>query len=160
MNEINSAKVKSNPAMYSQAIEHGGLLFVSGQVPRDQETGQFVTGNFEAEVRSALDNAQAIVEQAGASLADVCKVTAYLEDPNLFDVFNRVYLEYFFARPLPARTTIAARLIRPEVRFEIDLIAALPEPASNRARRDRLGRQRLSRGEKAPRRSTEGVAGS
>ena len=126
MREINSAKVKSNASMYSQAIAHGGFLFVSGQVPRDQETGDFVTGDFEAEVRSALDNARAIVEEAGASLADVCKVTAYLEDVTLFDAFNRVYADYFSARPLPARTTVAAQLVRSEVRFELDLIVAIP----------------------------------
>jgi len=126
MREIRSQKVKSNAAMYSQAIEHGGFLFVSGQVPRDEETGAFVTGDFKAEVRMAMENVKAILEEAGASFASVCRTTVYLRETDLFDVFNRVYLEYFNERPLPARTTVAARLIRPEVRFEIDLIVALP----------------------------------
>lgn len=131
MREITSPEIKPTPSMYSQAIAHGGFLFVSGQVPRDHRTGSFVTGDFASEVRCALENAHAILKEAGASLADVCKVTAYLKEPSLFDTFNDVYSEYFSARPLPARTTIAVSFMRPEVRFEVELMAAIPESDDN-----------------------------
>jgi 2-iminobutanoate/2-iminopropanoate deaminase len=126
MQAVTSAKVKSNPELYSQAIVHGDVVYVSGQVPKSPETGEFVTDDFPREVRCALENTAAVLAAAGATFRDVLRVTVYLSDLALFDEFNAVYVEAFSHRPLPARTTIGAKLVRPELRVELDVIAAVP----------------------------------
>jgi 2-iminobutanoate/2-iminopropanoate deaminase len=111
------------PSLLSQAVRVGDLLFISGQVPRHPD-GTLVSGDFEAEVRRTLDNIKAVVEAAGGHVGDVCKITAYLVSPDLFETFNKVYLTYF-TPPMPARTTVICQLPKPFLRVEIDAIAAL-----------------------------------
>ena len=107
---------------YSQGVVAGKLLFVAGQIPKDARTGQ-IPEDFKAQVEQCLRNVQAIVTAAGASLADIVKVNAYLKDLGQFKAFNEVY-EKFFQAPYPARTTVGADLLG--VAVEIDAIAALP----------------------------------
>lgn len=107
---------------YSQGVVGGRMLFVAGQTPKDPRTGQ-IPGDFKAQVEQCLRNIQAIVEAAGATLADVVKVNAYLKDLSTFKAFNEVY-ERVFQAPYPARTTVGADL--PGIAVEIDAIAALP----------------------------------
>ena len=123
MEPVQSGAAWGLPSLLSQAMRVGDLLFISGQVPR-YPNGELVTGDFEAEVRRTLDNIKAVVETAGGSLRDICKITAYLVSPDLFEAFNRVYLTYFTA-PLPARTTVVCQLPKPFLRVEIDAIASL-----------------------------------
>jgi 2-iminobutanoate/2-iminopropanoate deaminase len=108
---------------YSHALVAAGLVFVSGQVPREPLTG-LVPEGIEAQTRLALKNVESILQAAGASMKDVVKVTAHLADLALFDEFNRTYSE-FFIQPFPARTTVGSQLRG--VLVELDVIAVLAD---------------------------------
>jgi 2-iminobutanoate/2-iminopropanoate deaminase len=102
------------------------VLYLSGQVPVDPETGSLVRGTIEDETETVLNNIRNIVEEAGARLDDVIRVTCYLADLADFDRFNHVY-EAFFSKSPPARTTFQAGRLPFDVQVEIDAIVALPE---------------------------------
>lgn len=109
---------------YSQAVEAGGFLFVSGQIPLDPATGSLVAGDIQAQTRRVFDNLGAILAAAGRSFDDVVKTTVYLADMSEFGAMNEVYGTYF-TQPAPARATIQAGRLPKDVRVEIDLIAQL-----------------------------------
>lgn len=97
-------------------------MFASGQIPIDPKTGELVQSGIEAETRQVLENLKAVLEAAGATLADVVKVTAYLTDMNEFAAFNAVYVSYFRDEP-PARATVAVAALPRGVRVELDATA-------------------------------------
>lgn len=106
---------------YSHAIVcQGPLVFVAGQGPTNPQTGQAPEGFREAAIQT-LTNVKVIVEAAGATMADVVKVNAYLKDMANFPVFNEVY-KSFFSEPYPARTTVQSSMNIP---IEVDCIAVL-----------------------------------
>lgn len=108
---------------YSQGvITSGRTLYIAGQGPADPVTGQIPEG-IEAQITRCLENIKAIVEAAGASMADVIKVNAYLKDMAHFSIYNEIYRRYF-PEPYPARTTVQSDL--PGFLIEIDAIVALP----------------------------------
>ena len=109
---------------YSQAVRSGSLLFVAGQGALDPRTGQVARESVQTETRQVLENIKAILEAAGASLAQVVKTTCYLADIDDFQAFNAVYAEYFPNDP-PARTTIQAGKLPLNLRVEVEAIAAL-----------------------------------
>ena len=109
---------------YSQATVHGGLVFVSGQIPLDPATGQTVAGSIEAQTRRVLENLRAVLEAAGSSLGAVVRTTVYLKDMAEFPAMNAVYGEFFSENP-PARSTVEVARLPRDVRVEIDAIAAL-----------------------------------
>ena len=92
---------------YSQAVIYGDLIFISAQIPTNPQTGQAETGDVKAQTRRILTNVAAILEDAGASLANMVKVTVILRDRSLFADFNEAYAEFFKENP-PARTPIFA----------------------------------------------------
>jgi 2-iminobutanoate/2-iminopropanoate deaminase len=108
---------------YSQAIRAGTLLFVSGQIPLDPETGAMVEGDIAAQTHRVFKNLAAILEEAGASLDHVVRTTVYLADMNDFAVVNEVYGTYFTS-PAPARATVQAARLPKDARVEIDVIAS------------------------------------
>jgi 2-iminobutanoate/2-iminopropanoate deaminase len=109
---------------YSQGtVGSGRLLFVAGQTPKDPKTGQ-MPQEFRAQVERCLENVKAIVEVAGATMADVVRTNVYLSDLANFAAFNEIYARYF-PQPSPARTTVGAVLPGGNVQVEIDAIAAL-----------------------------------
>ncbi len=111
---------------YSQGIVTSGrLLFVAGQTPKDPKTGT-LPQDFRAQAERTLQNVKAIVEAAGAGMADVVKVNAYLADMGNFPAFNEVYAK-FFSPPYPARTTVGATLPGGNVQVEIDVVVSLPK---------------------------------
>jgi len=110
---------------YSHAVKAGNLLFVSGQGPMARDGSGPVRGTFEEEARRTLDNLQAIIEDAGATLMDVVKTTVFLADMGQFKVFNAIYSEYFPSEP-PARTCIQAGRLPADIQVEIEAIALLP----------------------------------
>jgi len=124
MKEIQTDSAWGLRSLLSQAVRAGDTLYISGQVPRHAD-GSLVSGDFEAEVRRVFDNITAVVVAAGGSLRNVCKVTAYLAAPELFEQFNAVYLTYFDYEPRPARTTVCCQLPKPFLRVEVDAIAWL-----------------------------------
>jgi 2-iminobutanoate/2-iminopropanoate deaminase len=110
---------------YSQAVIYNGLMYISGQIPIDTVTGLMVRGTIEEETETVLNNLKSIVEEAGAGMADVLKVTCYLDDLEDFARFNSVYEKYFSVTP-PARTTFQAGKLPLDVQVEVDAIVALP----------------------------------
>lgn len=115
--------VNSTPgAKYTPAVVAAGLVFTSGQVGEDPGTGN-VPPEFEDEVRLALDNLEAVLAAAGSDLSRLVKVTCYLADVDLADVFNRNYVQRV-PEPRPARATVQARLL-PPYRIELDCVASV-----------------------------------
>ena len=109
---------------YSQAIRAGSLLFVSGQIPIDPESGAMVEGDIAVQTHRVLRNLAAILQAAGSSLDRVVRTTVYLADMGDFAAMNDVYGTYFTA-PAPARATIQAARLPKDARVEIDLIAEI-----------------------------------
>lgn len=107
---------------YSQAVKAGNMVFLAGQVPFTP-AGELVGGSFDEQARQAFDNLRAVAQAAGGSLADAVRVGVYLRDLGNFARMNEIYVEYFAASPLPARTTIPAAL--PGFEIEIDAVLAL-----------------------------------
>ncbi len=123
--QITSSKGAPPVGPYSHAIACSGtLVYVSGQGPLNPETGKMAT-DFGAAVEQTLNNVKAIVEAAGASMADVVKVNAYLADMGNFAVFNEVYAR-FFPAPHPARTTVQCQLPM-GIPVEVECMVVLPE---------------------------------
>lgn len=106
---------------YSRAIQAGDFLFVSGQVPRDLESGKLLGDDVEGQTESVLENVRRILESAGSTLDDIVSVTAYLSDIGQWDRFDAVYRKVL-RPPYPTRTTIQAAL-HGGVLVEITVIA-------------------------------------
>jgi len=106
---------------YSQAIQFGNLLFVSGQVPLDPGTGNLVAGDIEAQTRQVMENLKAIVAVAGMTLADALKATCFLKNMGDFAKFNGIYAGYFGDTP-PARETVEVARLPRDVLVEVSLI--------------------------------------
>jgi len=108
---------------YSQAVRAGGWLYISGQIPIDPQTGEFVNGPFELQARTALENLTRILEAGGSSLDRVIKVTIFLKDMDRFEQFNAIYTQYF-GESRPARSCIAADRLPKDAPLEIEAVAA------------------------------------
>lgn len=108
---------------YAQAVEAGGLLFVSGQIPLEPSTGEMVQGGIDVQTARVLDNLQAILMAAGSSLQDVVKTTVYLKEMGDFARVNEVYARYF-PEDCPARVCVAVSDLPKGALVEIDVIAA------------------------------------
>jgi 2-iminobutanoate/2-iminopropanoate deaminase len=111
---------------YSQAIKAGGFVFVSGQIPIDPQTGQFVAGGIAEQTERVLKNLAAVLEAAGSGLNQVVKTTVFLADMKEFSGMNEVYAT-FFPEPPPARATVAAAGLPREARVEIEAVALVSE---------------------------------
>jgi 2-iminobutanoate/2-iminopropanoate deaminase len=107
---------------YSQAIRSGNLVFLSGQIPLDPQTGNIVEGDAAVQTARVLQNLSAILEAAGSSLGQVLKTTVYLRDLADFAMMNEVYARFFDDTP-PARATVEVARLPRNVSVEIDLIA-------------------------------------
>lgn len=109
---------------YSQAIQTGGLLFISGQIPVDPATGEVVNGDVAAQTRQAIKNIVAILQNQGIGLENVVKATVFLTDMNDFPIVNQVYGEYF-PQAAPARSCVQVARLPKDVSVEIETIACL-----------------------------------
>jgi 2-iminobutanoate/2-iminopropanoate deaminase len=107
---------------YSQAVKINGLVFASGQIPTDPETGQFVPGGIAEQTEQVLKNLAAVLEAADSGLNRVVKTTVFLLDMNEFEAMNEVYGKFFKNEP-PARATVEAARLPRDARVEIDAIA-------------------------------------
>ena len=126
MKELRSDAAPAPVGPYSQAVVHEGWIFLSGQIPLDPATGKLVPGGIEEQARRVLENLRAVLESAGASLADVVRTTIYLVDLAAFPRVNAVYAEHFRSQPLPARSTVQVAALPLGAAVEIDAIAVLP----------------------------------
>ena len=111
---------------YSHAVRAGGLLFCSGQVALDAETGALVGGDVAAQTEKVFANVRAVLAAAGLTLADVAKTTVYLRTMNDFAAMNAVYAEAF-GEHRPARSTVAVAGLPVGARVEIEVTALLAE---------------------------------
>jgi len=111
---------------YSQAISldtgHGKLIFASGQIPLDPETGELVEGTVGVQTAAVMRNLGAVLEAAGSGFDRLLKVTIFLADMEDFGVVNEVYGQ-FVVDPLPARATVEVSRLPRDVRVEIEAIA-------------------------------------
>jgi 2-iminobutanoate/2-iminopropanoate deaminase len=107
---------------YAQAIEAGGFLFCSGQIPLDPETGAIVgSGDVELQTKQVMKNISAVLTEAGAKFNDVVKTTIFLKDMGDFPKVNPIYGEHFTA-PFPARSTVEVARLPKDVLVEIEVI--------------------------------------
>ncbi|MBX3027476.1 RidA family protein [bacterium] len=110
---------------YSQAVEHGGVVYCSGQIALDPASGQLVAGGTAVEAERALENLQAVLAAAGCTFADVVRVTIFLVDLADFATVNEIYGRYVRA-PYPARVTVGVAALPRGARVEIDALAVKP----------------------------------
>ncbi|MCW5835912.1 MAG: RidA family protein [Labilithrix sp.] len=122
MKPVNSLSAPAAIGPYSQAIDAGDFVFLSGQVPIDPKTGELVQGDIAAQTERVLDNLGAVLEAAGCSFADVVKTTIYLMDLGDFQTLNATYAKRFTSAP-PARATVQVSALPKGARVEIDAIA-------------------------------------
>jgi 2-iminobutanoate/2-iminopropanoate deaminase len=121
---IASANAPAAIGPYSQAVQLGGLLFTSGQIPLTPQ-GELVQGGIEEQTHQVFRNLQAVLAEAGASLSDVVKATVFLKDMEQFAALNAIYAAYF-GEHKPARSTVEVARLPKDVLVEIELIAAIP----------------------------------
>ena len=107
---------------YSQAIQVGNLIYTSGQIPIDPATGQLVEGGIKEQTRQSLSNIQAILQEAGLTMASVVKTTVFMADMADFAEMNSVYAE-FFTEPYPARSAVAVKTLPKNALVEIEVVA-------------------------------------
>ena len=108
---------------YSQAIEVNGMLFISGQIPINPETGNIVEGGIYEQTEQVMKNLEGILTEAGYTFDNVVKSTCLLSDMATFAALNEVYGKRFTQNP-PARAAFAVRTLPKEVLVEIEMIAA------------------------------------
>ncbi|HEY8638153.1 MAG TPA: RidA family protein [Solirubrobacteraceae bacterium] len=108
---------------YSQGIVSNGLLFCSGQIPVDPQTGELVGGGTGDQLRRCLDNLSAVCAEAGAELADAVRITVYLTDMGAFAEVNEAYATYF-GDPPPARVAIGVAALPKGAQVEVDAVVA------------------------------------
>ena len=109
---------------YSQAVQVGNFLFLSGQVPIDPATGSVVEGGIQEQARQSLTNLKAILNEAGTNMGAVVKTTVFLKSMDDFAAMNEVYAQ-FFQQPYPARSAVQVAKLPKDVLVEIEAIAAL-----------------------------------
>jgi 2-iminobutanoate/2-iminopropanoate deaminase len=107
---------------YSQAVEAGGFVFVSGQISIDPKTGNVVQDDVKLQARRVMENAKAILAAAGLEFSSVVKTTIYLKSMSDFGTVNEVYGGYFPSDP-PARATVEVSRLPKDVAVEMDFIA-------------------------------------
>lgn len=120
---IFSDKAPAAIGPYSQAIEANGMIFVSGQLPVDAKTGEFVPGGVLEQARQSLENIKHILTEAGLTMADIVKTTVFLSDMSLFAEMNAVYATYFEGA-FPARSAVAVKALPKGALVEIECIVA------------------------------------
>lgn len=121
---INTTKAPAPIGPYSQAVQAGNLLFISGQVAINPATGNVEAGDVAAETQLVMKNLEAILQEAGTSFTSVVKTTIFLSDMSLFGAVNEVYGQ-FFTGTYPARETVAVKGLPKNVNVEISMIASL-----------------------------------
>ncbi len=111
---------------YSSAVVHNGLIYVSGQLPRDAVTGKVETGSIEAQTELALRNVEAILHAAGSDLDHVLQFTIYVSEMDLWDAVNAVYAR-ILGDHKPARAIVPVKDLHFDTKIEIQAIAAVKE---------------------------------
>ena len=122
MKAISTSKAPAAIGPYSQAIQVGQLVYTSGQLPINPETGAFPEGGIKEQTRQSLTNVKAILKEVGLSMNHVVKTTVFMADMNDFAEMNSVYSE-FFTEPYPARSAVAVKTLPKGALVEIEVVA-------------------------------------
>jgi 2-iminobutanoate/2-iminopropanoate deaminase len=125
--KISTEKAPKAIGPYSQAISSGNLLFLSGQIPIDPNTGKLVEGTIQDQTHRTMKNLKAVLEAAGTDFSHVVKTNIYLKDLANFKLVNEVYGSYFTDNMAPARATVQVSGLPLGAEIEIDMIAVLVE---------------------------------
>ena len=124
MKKITTSKAPAPGGHYSQAILHNGLIYVSGQLPIEPQTGEKILDSIEAQTEQVMKNLKAILEAAGSSLSQVIKTTIYIADIHLWDRVNHVYASYF-GEHRPARSVVPTRSLHHGFLIEMEAMAVI-----------------------------------
>jgi 2-iminobutanoate/2-iminopropanoate deaminase len=121
---IFSEKAPAAIGPYSQAVQKGNTIYVSGQLPVNPETGKFPSDCIEDQTRQSLLNVREILKEAGATMEDVVKTTVFLQDIGDFTAMNNIYAEFFKAE-CPARAAFQVAALPMGARVEIEVVAVV-----------------------------------
>jgi 2-iminobutanoate/2-iminopropanoate deaminase len=121
---IQTEKAPKAIGPYSQAIQAGNFLFLSGQIPLDPKTGELVKGDIRQQTKQVLENIKGVLESQKLGMEDVVKVTIFLKDIGNFNQVNEVYATYFPSSP-PARSTVEVAKLPRDADIEIEAIAII-----------------------------------
>ena len=121
---ISTNKAPAAIGPYSQAIQWGDIVFISGQVAFIPSTGELNNNTFESEVNQVIDNLDAICKEAGGSLDNILKLSIFLTDLSNFDAVNDL-MKQRFSEPFPARSTIEVSRLPKDVNIEMDAILSI-----------------------------------
>ncbi|MGV4535593.1 RidA family protein [Ornithobacterium rhinotracheale] len=124
MKKVNTTNAPAAIGPYAQAVEHNGILFVSGQIPINPENGELLQG-IEVETQQVMKNLQAILAEANTDFSKVIKATIFLKDLNDFATVNEIYGSYFSEGNYPARECVQVAKLPKDVSVEISVIAAV-----------------------------------
>jgi reactive intermediate/imine deaminase len=122
--EIYTPTAPAPIGVYSQAIQTGNMVYISGQIPLDPKTGEMVQGDFSAQVNQALMNLSEITKAAGGDVDNIVKLTVYLTDLSNFSLVNDAMKTYFHA-PYPARAAIEIKALPKNAPVEIEAVMML-----------------------------------
>jgi 2-iminobutanoate/2-iminopropanoate deaminase len=120
---ISTNKAPAAIGPYSQAVETGGLLFISGQLPIDPATGLMAPAEIKAQTEAVIKNLEGILKSEGLGLENIVKTTVFMADLGQFAQMNEVYAKFFAANP-PARATVEVKALPKAALVEIEAVAA------------------------------------
>jgi len=123
-NTIHTDKAPQAIGTYSQAVNHNGLVFISGQIPLIPETMEMISTDIDGQIRRVFENLSAICTAAGGSLDDIVKLTVFLTDMGNFSQVNTI-MEQYFSAPYPARAAVGVSELPKGAEVEMDAILAL-----------------------------------
>ena len=109
---------------YSQGIKYGNLVFTSGQIPLNPETGELINGDFKSEISQVLTNLNAVLKSGGSSLKKAIKLTVFLTDLSYFPQVNEVFKEFFPENP-PARSAVQVSALPMNAKIEIEAVGSV-----------------------------------
>ena len=109
---------------YSQGIKSGNLVFTSGQIPLNPETGELINGDFKMEISQVLTNLNAVLKSGGSSLKKAIKLTVFLTDLSYFPQVNEVFSE-FFPEDSPARSAVQVSALPMNAKIEIEAVGSV-----------------------------------
>lgn len=121
MNKIHTNNAPEAIGPYSQAVECGGLIYTSGQIAINPESGQIESNDIKGQTTQVMKNLTAVLEAAGSSVDKAIKTVCFLADMNDFATFNEIYGEYFTSKP--ARSCVAVKHLPKNALVEVEVIA-------------------------------------
>lgn len=120
--EISTKNAPTAIGPYSQAIEANGMVYTSGMIPIDPQTGELVTGSVEQQAEQVFSNLRALIEASGASMDKVVKTVVFIKNMDDFGAINAIY-EKYFTEPYPARSCVEVARLPKDVALEAEAVA-------------------------------------